>query len=227
MRIMFVRHGEPNYEKDCLTALGHLHAKAAAERLAGEGIEVIYSSPQGRALETARASALKLGIKDIKILDFMHEIFWGAKDGSAPYASGNPWLIADEMMAAGKELADANWPELPPFINNRITDEVKRVGREIDIWLKTLGYRREGAYYRQTGESENRRTVALFSHGGSSTAALSRILNQPFPYMCELLHMPFTAITVLRFDPKPGSLCLPHLELAGDARHINGIKLED
>ena len=33
MRILFVRHGHPNYEKDCLTDLGHLHAAAAAERL--------------------------------------------------------------------------------------------------------------------------------------------------------------------------------------------------
>ena len=33
MRILFVRHGHPNYEKDCLTELGHLHAEAAAKRL--------------------------------------------------------------------------------------------------------------------------------------------------------------------------------------------------
>ena len=29
MRIIFVRHGHPNYRKDCLTELGHLQAKAA------------------------------------------------------------------------------------------------------------------------------------------------------------------------------------------------------
>ena len=33
MRIVFVRHGHPNYEKDCLTELGHRHAEAAALRL--------------------------------------------------------------------------------------------------------------------------------------------------------------------------------------------------
>ena len=32
MRIVFVRHGHPNYKDDCLTELGHLHAKAAADR---------------------------------------------------------------------------------------------------------------------------------------------------------------------------------------------------
>ena len=36
MRIIFVRHGHPNYEKDCLTDLGVLHAKAVAQRLKNE-----------------------------------------------------------------------------------------------------------------------------------------------------------------------------------------------
>lgn len=31
MKIVFVRHGHPNYEKDCLTKLGHAQAEAAAE----------------------------------------------------------------------------------------------------------------------------------------------------------------------------------------------------
>ena len=32
MRIVFVRHGEPDYANDCLTALGREQAKAAALR---------------------------------------------------------------------------------------------------------------------------------------------------------------------------------------------------
>ena len=31
MRIIFVRHGHPNYELDCLTPLGKLQAQAVAE----------------------------------------------------------------------------------------------------------------------------------------------------------------------------------------------------
>ena len=53
MRIILIRHGDPNYEKDCLTELGHKQAEAAANRLLSEGIDGIYSSPQGRAMQTA------------------------------------------------------------------------------------------------------------------------------------------------------------------------------
>ncbi len=43
MKILFIRHGHPNYEKNCLTELGHLHAAAVAQRLKNEEVEEIYA----------------------------------------------------------------------------------------------------------------------------------------------------------------------------------------
>ena len=57
MRIILVRHGHPDYANDCLTPLGRLHAAAAAQRLQDEGIQKIFSSTCGRAMETARHTA--------------------------------------------------------------------------------------------------------------------------------------------------------------------------
>ena len=34
MRIIFVRHGHPDYKNDCLTPLGHKQAEEAAKMLA-------------------------------------------------------------------------------------------------------------------------------------------------------------------------------------------------
>lgn len=42
MRIIFVRHGHPNYDLDCLTSLGHKHGDAVAERLKDEPVEKIF-----------------------------------------------------------------------------------------------------------------------------------------------------------------------------------------
>ena len=33
MRLIFVRHGEPDYQKDCLTETGRIQAELAADRL--------------------------------------------------------------------------------------------------------------------------------------------------------------------------------------------------
>ena len=39
MRIVFVRHGEPDYGNDCLTPAGRIQALAAAERL---GYRIVF-----------------------------------------------------------------------------------------------------------------------------------------------------------------------------------------
>lgn len=222
MRIVFVRHGHPNYEKDCLTELGHKHAQAAAERVANEGICEIYASTCGRAYETAQYTADKLGL-DIVKCDFMREIRWGSKDGTELFKGGNPWFISWDLAERGESLMYTDWQQREPFCHSEVVEKYEAVSRDIDRWLLTLGYQREGDYYRVVGENTNR-TVAMFSHGGSSSVALSHIANLPFPYFCATLAMDFTAVTVVKFDDRKGVLAAPRFEILNDARHIRGIE---
>ena len=220
MRLIFVRHGEPNYDLDCLTELGHKQAKIAAKRLMNEGIEKIFSSPLGRAYQTAQAFSEASGLKQIEIVDFMKEIRYGLEDALYIDDKYNPWEIANLMMKEGSNLQDSNWEALPDFQENTATIDVKKIMAESDKWLESLGYKREGLYYRNICKNDEKHTYVLFCHGGSSTAFLSRVLNIPFPHLCALLHFPFTGITTLRFDRNPGSLAAPALEIVSDGRHL-------
>ena len=219
MRIVFVRHGEPDYAHDCLTEKGRIQALAAAERLREEEIEAVFSSPLGRAAETAAAAAEALNLP-VQTLDFMRELHWGSADGSPVPANGHPWDLADMLAAEGWDLTDPAWREHPYFSSNIVTEEADHVARQTDRWLLSLGYERRGAYYRCIRPDNVQKTVALFSHGGSSAAAMGHILNLPFPYACGLFHLEFTGITVIRLDRNPGKQALPCLELANDGRHI-------
>ena len=219
MRIVFVRHGEPDYARDCLTEEGRKQARAAAARLREENIEAIYASPLGRAAETAAAAAGELGLP-VTTLDFMREVHWGSIDGSPVFADGHPWELADELARQGWDLTSPEWRKLPCFANNLVTGEADRIALKTDEWLYTLGYERNGAYYRCIRPDNRQFTVALFSHGGSSAAAMGHILNLTFPYACALFHLEFTGITVIRLDRNPGKQALPCLELANDGRHI-------
>ncbi len=96
MRLILVRHGHPDYARDCLTELGHIQAKQAAERLKDEGIEKIYSSSCGRAYETASYTAAMLNLSVSK-LDFMRELQWGSADGAPIYENGHPWAVAFQI----------------------------------------------------------------------------------------------------------------------------------
>lgn len=219
MRIVFVRHGEPDYARDCLTELGRIQAEKAAQRLLGEGIGEIYASPLGRARETAQAAAEVLGLP-VKTLDFMEEVRWGSADGEELYAGGHPWAIADEMARQGMELNRPDWRDAPWFRTNRVVECVDRVERGIDEWLAGFGYLREGKHYRHTAEEEQHKTVALFSHGGSSCAAMGHILGLPFPYAIALLHLDFTGITVVRLDSRAGIGAIPQLKCSNDTAHL-------
>lgn len=220
MKIVLVRHGHPDYVNDCLTPLGHEQAEKAALRLKNEGIQQIFSSPFGRAQETALHTAKLLSL-DVTTLDFMREIKWGSCDGNEVFADGHPWDTSLYAISQGHSLMDENWTKQPPFCNNIVFTELERVAKQSDEWIEALGYKREGANYRVIGDNTDR-IIALFSHGGSSSALLSHFLNLPFFYLCRAVCPDFTAITVLSLSDEKGALTAPMIELANDSRHIKG-----
>ena len=221
MKIYFVRHGHPNYVDDCLTELGHKQAVAAAERLKNCGIERIFSSTKGRAVQTAEYTAKKLGLEVIQC-DFIKEIGWASLDGEPILANGHPWEASDIFASEGKSLTDKDWRLKEPFCKSELIKSSERVITGLDKWLLELGYKREGDYYRLVSKpTENK--IAMFSHGGSSSVALSHILNIPFPQVCGIFHPELTSITVVEFSDKPNELFCPKLLLFNDAEHIIGI----
>lgn len=224
MRIYFIRHGHPDYEHDCLTDIGRLQAEACAERLQNAGIQKIFASSKGRAVETARHTAKKLGLS-VEPVDFMRELEWHSKTGEPIFKGGNPWWVAEDMVLKGENLFDWDWAESGRFSASVIGDRVKTVTEGLDAWLQTLGYEREGNYYRVVGDHTDQ-TVAMFSHGGSSSAALSHMLGLPFPWVLQVIRMDFTSVIIVDLDNEKGALTFPRLTLLNDARHIEGIDTE-
>lgn len=224
MRIIFVRHGHPDYAKDCLTPLGVQHAAAAAERLCTEGIGRIFSSTCGRALETAAHTASLLGLT-VEGCDFMREIRWGTAEGDPLYEDGHPWSTADRMVEAGHPLLDAAWASQEPFRRNRVVRSVEDIAAAMDEWLSSLGYVREGLYYR--AERPIPDTIAVFGHGGASAAMLSHLFNLPFPFTCTAMGPDYTGVTIVSLPDAPGALVCPRFELLNDARHIQGLRTEN
>ena len=224
MDIYFVRHGHPNYKEDCLTELGHKHAAAAAESLKNFGIQQIFSSTCGRAYETAEYTARKLNL-EIQKCDFMREISSRPLNENARFQKKTVWDWLPEMIANGEAIADPNWKEKDAYCNTKLVSSYQTVTEGIDRWLASLGYTREGDYYR-VGENTDK-TVAMFSHGGSSSAVFSYLLGIPFPLFCATVHLNFTSITLLRFSNEKGRLVVPRVVYMGDAKHIEELDKQD
>ena len=223
MRMIFVRHGHPDYKNDCLTELGRQQAEAAADRLSKEKINKIYSSTCGRAFQTAECIANLHNMK-VEPCDFMRELGWGSTDGEPIIHNGHPWATAEEMVKNGQNILNSNWENEEPFCRNKVVSCGREAWQGFDSLLSKLGYQREGSYYRVCNENDN--TYAMVSHGGSSSAVLSHIFNIPFPFFCHTVHPDFTSITIVILCGKKGDLSAPGFELVNDARHIGTVASE-
>ncbi|MBQ6374118.1 MAG: histidine phosphatase family protein [Clostridia bacterium] len=214
MRIIFVRHGEPDYARDCLTDEGRLQAAAAAERLAGEGIGEIYASPCGRASETAAFTAARLGMQ-VTTLDYLREITWG---GPGIPCDGHPWTLGDRMLAEGFDFRTRDWRTHPYFDGNAATVCCAQIEARFDAFLSERGYRHEGRRFFCEGATDG--TVAVFSHGGSGACMLAHLLGLPFPYVASVMPYDFTSIIILDLPVNEGSYVFPRIELFNDCAHI-------
>ncbi|MCR5122621.1 MAG: histidine phosphatase family protein [Ruminococcus sp.] len=225
MRLIFVRHGEPDYINDCLTENGIIQAECTAERLRDEPITAVFSSPMGRAFKTASFTADKHGLI-VQKLDFMHEIDWGdAYDGAGLPNDGHPGTLANMLYnecpsSAGGE----SWREHRYFGDNRCLGYYETISRRFDEFLAGFGLIRENAVYRCERECGD--TVALFAHGGSGAVMFSHVLNLPFPYVLAAMPYGVCSVSVIEFCRGAGKTVVPRLELFNDMRHLESVKPE-
>ena len=223
MKIIFVRHGHPDYRKDCLTEIGHLHGNAVAERLKNEKIDRICSSSCGRARETAEHIAVYHDLP-VETFDFIREISWGSIDGTELFKNGHPWFTVDDMIENGESLHDPEFEKNPRFSNNKVIHNVKKIAEGLDEWLLDLGYQREGNYYRVLRKNDG--NVVMVSHGGASSAALAHLFSLPFLLTLTIVRADYTAITIVSIEAEEGHLALPKFDMMNDSKHIQGIEAE-
>lgn len=92
MRILIVRHGDPDYEKDSLTPKGFREAELLAERLCKLDVKAFYCSPLGRAQDTARPTLQRLG-RSAETLDWLQEFRGKVRRGLKVEAVGIGCLL--------------------------------------------------------------------------------------------------------------------------------------
>ena len=63
MKLLIVRHGDPDYSIDSLTPKGWREAELLKDRLTKLDVAAFYCSPLGRAKDTSKATLNALGRK--------------------------------------------------------------------------------------------------------------------------------------------------------------------
>lgn len=217
MRLYIIRHADPDYANNTITAFGHREAQALAPRLAREGVTRIYSSPLGRAVDTARYTAESLGL-DVTIEPWMHELSdmiistdegtFAAWDMPGALIRSHPELLGCSEDVAG----------LPYMGDIPILEALGEIEDGSRALLSSLGYERDGPIYRC--EAASRERVALFCHDGFGRVLISQLLGIPLGLLWAGLWLPPSSVTTMLFERRSPNIAVPRCIGFGDTSHL-------
>ena len=214
MRLYLIRHADPDYANHTITPAGHLEAQALAAHLRTAGIDEIYSSPLGRAVDTARYTSDLLGLP-VQLEPWLQEIgeLW-LEDLYIVYWNIDGWRFRSQAI-----LADLNgWQGHLPLENPFVTTSLEKIRQESDLFLARQGFVRQGGRYAVQGE--NRKKIALFTHLGLELMWLSILLEIPLPLMWSGFFMHPSSVTTVLFDERPAGIAVPRCLGSGDISHL-------
>lgn len=212
MRLYLIRHADPDYPNRTITATGHREARALAKRMATAGLSRIYSSPLGRAQDTARYTAEATGLP-IRTVDWSAEL----EIGRVRDLNGRPtaaWNIAGEVVRRG----GCEFPDIPELSGYDHAGRQRELTEAADALLAEEGYVRDGGIYKVL--RPNAESIALFCHAGLGISWLAHLLRIPVPLAwCGFFWAPTSVTTVLMEERSPG-VAVPRLLAVGDTSHI-------
>ena len=197
MLLYIIRHGDPIYETDTLTDRGRLQAEAVGKRIAASKIDRIFSSPMGRAKETAAPACRMLGLEPV-IEEWTHEI----GDERLMPIDGEMRSISLLQNTCLRENGNIDLPydrafECAGFNQTQMKSAVGYIEKNGKEFLERLGYREENGVYKILYPNEER--VALFCHSAFTRAWLSVLLHVPIHMSWSSFDVTHTGVTVLYF----------------------------
>jgi len=217
MRLYIVRHADPDYERDTLTAHGHQEARALATRLATQGIEYLYVSPLGRAAATAQYTAELLRLTPI-VADWTQELL-GCDIDHPPWERLVAWEIPGELIRACDPLPSHDtWHQMPPFQLPTLRETLDALRCSCDAFLQRHGYVREGERYRCV--APNRDRIAIVCHYGFGVTLLAHLLALPLVLVWSGFWLPPSSVTTILFEERSADWAIPRCIGLGDVSHL-------
>ena len=217
LKLMIVRHAEPDYSIDSLTPIGWEEARILADRLCKLDVKAFYCSPLGRAKDTASFTLQALN-REAEILPWLKEFPPQIlkPNLSEPDITWD-WLPADWTGNPAYYQMD-QWANTPPMTEGNVAEHYNYVTTELDKLLARHGYVREGNFYRT--EYANEDTVILFCHFGLECVLLSHILNIPPMLLWHGTCAAPTSVTILNTEERQEGIAYFRMSTFGDTSHL-------
>ncbi len=177
MKLLIIRHGDPDYEHDSLTETGWNEAKLLAVRLyKTESIKEFYVSPMGRARDTASLTLKKFG-QEAVILPWLREFNEALiRRPDVPKRDMISWDWLPQDWTKEPLFYDfEHWLDANVFRISSVPEVFHQVTSSLDEFLLNHGYRHEGNLFRVDHASPD--TIAFFCHFGVECVLLAHLLH--------------------------------------------------
>ena len=234
MRLLFSRHGDPDYVHDSLTEIGKREAGLLAEQIEALNPGELFVSPLGRAQETASYSLAKLGRTAVTLPwleEFPARVDPNLSEGvrkayenelkmeDGKYRPRIVWDILPSYFGAHPELFHPDlWKESEIVRCSDMLPLYDRAVNGLDELLADHGYVRDGRIYR--AEQANEKTLTFFCHFGITCVLLSHLWNcSPFLLLQNTATAPTSVTETVTEERQKGIAAFRMLRM-GDISHL-------
>ena len=202
MRLLFIRHGDPDYEHDCLTDKGIREAQLLAQRMKKETMDHIYVSPMGRAQQTASFTLHATG-KPAATMEWLQEFTPRIHRPDLPDQLSIPW-----------DWRATDWMEKESFYDQNAwkADPILLEGNAPEV------YAYNGKWYEVRCESHD--TLVFFCHFGIQCVILSHLLHLPVMALLHGCIAAPTAVTELYSQEPLQGIATFRMTRYGDISHL-------
>ena len=209
MKLIIIRHGDPDYSIDSLTERGRKEAELLKLRLDKMPIDAAYVSPLGRAALTAKIATAGRNV-ELVTKDWLREFVY-------------IWDRLPEEYNAKKRLLDS--PDWIKYVDKEDVEErYKQVCDGLDELLKNHGYVHNGFDYDVV--SPNHDNVFLFCHYGVECVILSLLLGvSPYPFFQGFCALPTSVTTIATEERRKGKASFRCIGF-GDLSHLYAGNME-
>ncbi|MCR5507068.1 MAG: histidine phosphatase family protein [Lachnospiraceae bacterium] len=218
MKLLFIRHGDPEYVTDSLTERGKKEAELLAKRMEHTHVDKCYVSPLGRARLTAKPCLEKLGMEATEY-DWLEEFSPKIHRPDSPDREHISWDWLPQDWTARDCFYDRNdWWDDEILKEGHVRERAEYVWNGIDGLLKDHGYERDGRIYRAV--RPNNDTIALFCHFGVTALMLSHMLGcSPMILWHGMIAAP-TSVTTVYTEERRKGIASFRITSFGDVYHL-------
>ena len=219
MQLVFVRHGEPDYEKDSLTPKGFKEADILAERTAKWKPDAVFCSPLGRARDTMRPSLKNWPDITPVTCDWLKEFHYKIKDPIDGH-DRIAWDFMPQYFCSQEDLHDKDkWFATDFMETGEVKKHLEETRKGIDELLAGYGYHHKGNGFFDIEKSSDK-TLVFFCHFGITSVITGYLTGIAPPTLWQGFFMAPTAVTVFNSEEREKGKGAFRAQYFGDVSHL-------